>query len=94
MSTTSITETEDWKLGAFIEWRPKPKSIECPNCHGEGTVGGGFKDIDGPRVCPECWGRRFKLVHPTSQQPEIPADLLEHMRRAWWDFVNKPPTKE
>jgi hypothetical protein len=83
-----ITENEDWKLGCFFDWRPKEKSIECPCCHGEGKVGGGLGDIDGPRDCPQCWGRKYKSVYPTSQKPEIPPALAEHMRRAWYDFFN------
>ena len=47
-------ETEDWKLAAFIEWRPKPKHINCTCCNGKGTVGGHFKDLDDPQTCPEC----------------------------------------
>jgi DnaJ-class molecular chaperone len=84
------SENEDWKLHAFLDWKPKMKSVECPRCDGRGEVGGGFKDIDGPRPCPDCHGSGIKLVSPTSPQPEIPPDLLEHMRRAWWDWHNKP----
>lgn len=92
---TRVKETDEWKLAAFIEWRPKPMSITCPLCHGEGTIGGGFKDIDGPRDCPECWGTKVKSVAATSPKPDVPADLIEHMRRAWWDYFNAPqPTKE
>jgi len=83
-----VTETDDWKLGCFFDWRPKPKAIACPFCGGRGTVGGGFKDLDGPRDCPECWGTKTKSVAPTSQPPEIPPELREHMRRAWWDFFH------
>lgn len=85
-----IAETEDWKLGCFFEWRPKLKVIDCPHCHGRGTVGGGFKDLDGPQDCSECWGTKVKRVTPTTQPPEIPRELREHMRRAWWDFFHKP----
>lgn len=45
--------------------------------------------MDGERDCPECWGRGWKEGHPTSVMPEVPSDLVEHMRRAWWDFFNK-----
>lgn len=82
-------ETDEWKLAAFVEWRPKPVQITCNCCKGSGKVGGGFKDMDGKRDCPECWGRGWKEGHPTSQKPEVPPELVEHMRRAWWDFFNK-----
>ena len=82
-------ETEDWKLAAFIEWRPKPKHINCTCCNGKGTVGGHFKDLDDPQTCPECYGSGFKMVFANSKMPEIPEELIEHMRRAWYDFFHK-----
>ena len=84
----SITETDDWKLGCFMEWRPKWHAIACPYCGGKGEVGGGFKDLDGPRPCPECFGMKVKSVPPTTEAPELPAELREHMRRAWFDFLH------
>lgn len=90
----SLIETDDWKLGCFMEWRAKPKVVECSYCNGSGEIGGGFKDIDGPRTCPECFGSKVKRVHPTSKQPEIPEDLREHMRRAWFDFVHAHKEKQ
>ena len=84
----SEVETDKWKLGCFMEWRPKHRAIDCPSCNGRGEVGGGFKDIEGSRPCPECFGTKIKSVGPTSEKPELPAALVEHMRRAWWDFVN------
>jgi len=86
--TTTITETDDWKLGCFMDWRPKSHEEECPYCHGKGEVGGGFKDLDGPRQCPECFGRRSITKGPMTPQPELPKALVEHMRRAWWDYLN------
>lgn len=86
----SAIETEDWKLGAYFEWRPKYHSEECSTCHGRGEVGGGFKDLDGKRPCSTCRGVGSTSKQPKTQQPEIPPAIVEHMRRAWWDFVNKP----
>ena len=82
-----VVETEDWKLGCFMDWRPKHKVIDCPRCNGRGEIGGHFKDLDGARPCDECYGTKIKRVPPTTQPPEIPAALREHMRRAWWDFM-------
>lgn len=84
------TETSDWKLGCFLEWRPKNHSETCPDCKGERTVGGGFKDLDGPRECPTCFGMGVLSKGPTTTMPELPKALVEHMRRAWWDFHNAP----
>lgn len=82
-------ETEDWKLHAFLDWKPKHKTVDCDYCGGNGYVGGGFKSIDGKESCPQCWGAKIKTVSPTSEKPEIPSALIEHMRRAWWDYFNK-----
>ena len=87
-SSPTVVETEDWHLGCFMEWRPKHKTITCPTCHGRGEVGGIFKDLDGPQTCPECWGTNIKSVGPTTPAPELPAELREHMRRAWWDYLH------
>lgn len=83
-------ETEDWKLSCFLDWKPKKHQITCPYCNGKGEVGGGFKDIDGPRQCPECFGSRHVTKGPSTVMPAIPEALREHMRRAWWDYFNKP----
>ena len=84
----TITETDDWKLGCFVDWRPKSHEEECQYCNGKGEVGGGFKDLDGPRECPECFGRGSITKGPRAPHPELPKALVEHMRRAWWDFLN------
>lgn len=82
-----VVETDDWKLDAFLDWVPKSHSEECPDCHGEGTVGGGLKSIDGSRKCPTCHGVGSVTKGPTTPMPDIPPTLREHMRRAWWDFM-------
>ena len=85
----TVAETDDWKLGCFMEWRPKRHPKECPTCNGTKEIGGGFKCIDGPRQCPECFGSGFISTGPTTPVPELPAALREHMRRAWLDFLNE-----
>lgn len=84
----SKMETEDWKLGAFLDWKPKHKTETCSNCGGSGYTGGHFKDLDGPQECNVCWGSKVVSVKPSSPRPEIPLDIREHMRRAWFDFYN------
>lgn len=81
-------ETTDWKLGCFLDWRAKSHSETCPTCKGNRTVGGGFKDLDGPQECPTCFGIGSVTKGPTTLKPELPKALVEHMRRAWWDFFN------
>ena len=85
-----IKETDDWKLGCFIDWRPKDHTETCTDCNGAREVGGGFKSLDGPVPCPMCHGRGFMIKGPSTQMPEIPPALIEHMRRAWWDYFNTP----
>ena len=86
----SIVETDDWKLGAYMEWRPKHHSEECAHCRGRGKVGGGFKDMDGSRQCTSCYGTGNVSKPPKTPIPDLPPALVEHLRRAWWDFLNKP----
>lgn len=85
-----VNETEDFRLHTWIEWRAKPKTKECPCCHGRGEVGGGFKDIDGARKCPDCHGRGTITEYSKAPEPPLPEGLMEHMRRAYWDYVNDP----
>ena len=87
-----LIETEDWKLGCYLEWREKHHQEDCPNCHGTGQVGGGFKDIEGARPCSKCYGTGKVTKPPESRMPEIPPDLREHLRRAWYDFTTKQTT--
>ncbi len=82
-------ENEDWKLGLFMEWRPKNHYEDCTYCFGNGEIGGGLGDLDGPRPCPVCHGMKVISKGPTTEKPELPPDLVEHLRRAWWDFLNK-----
>ena len=89
---SNLTENDDWKLGCFMEWRPKNHTIACPACNGRGEVGGGFKDLDGSQPCHSCSGTKIKVVGPTTAEPDLPPELVEHMRRAWWDFTHQART--
>jgi DnaJ-class molecular chaperone len=80
--------TEDWELHAFLDWRAKKHPEDCDDCGGCGEVGGGLGDLDGARQCYNCHGSGVILKDPTTQHPEIPPALVEHMRRAWWDYHN------
>ena len=88
MTPKVVIETDDWKLGCFMDWRPKRRAIGCEYCLGTGEVGGGFKSLDGPQQCPKCFGTKSVLISPTGAAPPIPPELREHMRRAWWDFTH------
>jgi hypothetical protein len=85
----STRDTEDWELACFLDWKPKYHSETCDTCNGQGTVGGHFKDLDGPRQCPTCFGSGQISVAPKTPRPELPADIREHLRRAWFDFYSK-----
>jgi DnaJ-class molecular chaperone len=84
-----VVETDDWKLRCFFQWMHH--SVKCTTCGGRGETGGGFKDIDGPQVCNSCFGSGVKSEAPSTPVPEIPAGIQEHMRRAWFDYVNQDP---
>lgn len=80
---SSPIDTEEWGLSAFMDWKPTKKTVECESCDGKGVVGGGFKDMEGPRECSNCGGRGWHSFYPKTKQPEIPNELIEHMRAAW-----------
>lgn len=86
MRIQSKENTPDWELRCFFDWHPKYKSVPCSNCNGTGSVNGLSRDIDGSRQCPTCHGSRYQVQAPVSKRPEINPDLVEHMRRAWYDF--------
>lgn len=90
-------DNEDWHLAIHAEWVPKkaPYSITCPGCRGRGEVGGGFKDIDGPRTCSQCFGSRV-VTHPgpDTPQPQVPEELVRHMRAAYKDFLDNGERKQ
>ncbi|UUZ75416.1 hypothetical protein LP414_27255 [Polaromonas sp. P1(28)-13] len=86
---SSPLDTEEWRLSAFMDWVPakKPYDIQCPNCGGTGMVGGGFKSFDDPSECPKCFGsRRITQYEPLTPKPELPTELMAHMRAAWTKF--------
>jgi hypothetical protein len=89
MSQKPIIETEGWKLGCFIDWQPKSKVVTCPNCLGARTIGGGLGWLGDPEDCPKCFVTGSITQRTTEPKPDLPVELVEHMRRAWWDFVNK-----
>lgn len=89
MSQEINIETDDWKLGCFMDWQPKNHSEDCPTCKGKGEIGGGLGWMDDDKTCPDCHGMRFVTKGPRTPKPALPKAVVEHMRRAWWDFFNK-----
>jgi hypothetical protein len=84
----SPLDTEEWQLSAFIDWKRKKPLVThpCEYCNGRGKVGGGFKSLDGPQDCPECFGTRVGRTEPGEPRPEIPEALIDHMRKAWQQY--------
>lgn len=81
-------ETEEWKFRIRAEFVLKPvPEIKCTYCNGKGKYGGGFKSIDGPQQCPECFGSGKKIHHAKTLAPSIPEDLTEHMKKAYDDWL-------
>lgn len=95
-STSRVKEIEDWKLNCWLEWRSKPVVTDCVCCNGRGFVGGHFKDINGRRECEECFGSGITTLHPKTQPPEIPDDLVIAIKEVWDNYFNEPekPTIE
>lgn len=91
---SSPLDTEGWKLASTVQWVAKKKPIGsvCSYCNGNGEVGGGFKDMDGPRQCPECFGSGRKTVYPDlGEHPEIPPELIAALRKAWLEYFAQTP---
>lgn len=82
----SPVDTDDWVLGAWMDWKPSKNHEVCESCGGKGVVGGGFKCMDGPTTCSTCWESGITEFHPKTQKPEVPKALVEHMHRAWKGF--------
>lgn len=83
---SSPIDNKEWALKCYMDWVPAKDTEVCKDCGGKGTVGGGFKDMDGPRTCPTCFGRGSRNFHPKSKKPEIPLEVIEHMKKAWIDY--------
>jgi len=82
-------ETEDWQLSCYLEWRPKNHQEKCEYCDGKGKVGGGFGYLEEAQQCDRCHGLKTVTKGPRTPRPELPKKLIEHMRRAWWDYFNE-----
>jgi DnaJ-class molecular chaperone len=80
---SSPIDNDDWCLSAYMDWKPSKSYVVCECCNGKGKVGGGFKDMEGPRDCDRCSGTGRHGFYPKSVKPEIPKELMEHMRKAW-----------
>ena len=93
MTTPFTYNTNDWELHCFLDWKAKQHQEKCDHCDGKGMVGGGFGDLDDARQCSHCSGTGHVSKGPTTAKPAVPAELLEHMRRAWWDFHHQKPIK-
>lgn len=85
---SSPIDTEDWSLHAFLDWTKTKERVPCDGCSGSGKVGGGFKDMEGPRECTTCYGTGSMHFTPKTKKPEIPKELKEHLRNAWVAYWN------
>lgn len=84
-------ETDDWKLGCFMDWQPKSHTEKCTGCGGKGKYGGGLGWMEEElAVCNECYGSGTITKGPRTPKPELPPVLLEYMRNCWWQFFNGP----
>lgn len=73
-------DNEYWKLGCWLQFKRteknQPTTAKCEGCNGHGETGGGFKSIDGPEKCWECFGTGTKTTyHEVPPAPAIPEEL-------------------
>lgn len=83
-------DTKDWKLTALLDYKCKvePISHDCPACHGNGMVGGGFKSLDDPSPCHGCGGTGGWLTYDHIEpKPEVPDKLVQHLRKAYQEYI-------
>lgn len=94
---TTPLDTEDWRLAAYLDWKPNKKPIQttCTRCGGSGQIGGHFKSLDDPQPCPECFGRGYREESGiTTPKPEMPQSLVDHMRKALMEYCEQNKHKE
>lgn len=91
---TSPLDTRHWKF--YLSGGFKPKQLQtkdCDYCGGRGTIGGGFKSIDGPETCPTCYGSKCVEVEERDPIPEIPPELVENLKKTVADYYEKLKSK-
>jgi hypothetical protein len=83
-------ETKDWWLDVEVGWKPKQYDtrVDCVRCGGSGAIGGGFKDMDGRRDCPDCCGRgwNYTCIDREERPEQLPEGLVEHLRKAFEQY--------
>jgi hypothetical protein len=82
-------DTDEWRLVMHADFKPinPPVFVKCERCNGTGEIGGHFKDLDGERTCPDCHGiRGHWRGGPSSEKPEVPRALIDHMRKAYLEY--------
>jgi hypothetical protein len=62
--------------------------VDCEYCGGRGHTGGGFR---GPEIEDCYWcnksGKKLDYSHITEPKPEMPKELVVHMRTAFEDWL-------
>ena len=85
---------EDWELHACLDWRRKWKTVVCYHCSVSGKEPLGWRDYGDDTTCTKCRGRGTREELSTSPMPDMTPALIEHMRRAWWDYFNPTAARE
>lgn len=86
--------TDQWVLRIHGEFVLRdgfePKLIECSHCLGHGHFGGGPLGGE-PEDCGWCCGtgRQTDASHITERRPEMPVELIAHMRDAFQDYLRQ-----
>ncbi len=86
-------DTEEWRVSSYLDYVPKKthEYVECTNCGGSGTIGGGFKWIGEPETCTFCHGSGLatKYVYPKEPKPELPQEFVDWMKKAYLEYKLK-----
>ena len=86
-------ETDEWKIGAFLEYVPKKlmKTVECRNCGGRGRTNMHFGSLDEPEHCWECngSGSREVMNHPRTPAPKLPQKMIDFMQKCYLEYKLK-----
>jgi len=80
------SEGRQFRIQVLFRFEPVISDMACTYCNGHGTVGGYFHSLEDPTQCPHCFGNRQEPLHPPK---EYPRDLIEHMRKAFVEWLEK-----
>ena len=85
--------TDQWELrihGEFVLRKDyQPKLVDCTHCKGYGKFSTGHFGTGEKEDCDWCCGtgKRTDTSHITEERPEMPIELINHMRNAFTQYL-------